>query len=109
MKGKGILMDSATGDVLIRIRREASTGLILSGVVVGDVIHQNQAYLLALREGSLKGDPLVGVGISDMTLDEANMLHWRTKVRHAFEADGQRVKMLTFDSNKEIIVDAEYK
>lgn len=109
MKGRGVLMDPETRDMLIKFGREASTGLITSGVVVGDVIMQNQAWLLMLHEGELKSAPLVGVGIADMTLDESGMLHWRTKVRRAFEQDGQKIRTLTFDNNMEIIIDAEYK
>lgn len=107
-KGKGILFGSESGDLLIQVRTDALTGQIIGGVVIGDVVNQNQAQLLTIHPGEIKPDPLIGVGISDMVLDNGNMLHWRTKVRQAFEADGMKIKTLQFDTVEELYIDAKY-
>ncbi|MBR0183082.1 MAG: hypothetical protein IJQ05_07405 [Bacteroidaceae bacterium] len=56
----------------------------------GDILQQNQALLLMLHKGELKERPAVGVGISDMLLDN-DPLYWRTMIREQLEMDGQKV------------------
>ena len=77
-------------------------------MVIGDSTLQNQAMLLTVHQGELKADPLVGVGTSDMLLDEGNMLYWRTRIRQAFESDGLKIKTFKFDRPQQMIIDAHY-
>lgn len=63
-------------------------------LLVGDVLRQNQALLLTLHNGELKENPSVGVGISDMLLDN-DPIYWRTKVKEQLEMDGQSVERVT--------------
>ena len=63
---KGILL--ADYEPLIDVRRDAA-GRIEEGLRVGDVLRQNQALILTLHKGELKERPMVGVGLSDMLLD----------------------------------------
>lgn len=65
---------------------------VVSGgkLVVGDILRQNQALLLMLHKGELKERPAVGVGISDMLLDN-DPIYWRTSIKEQLEMDGQRV------------------
>lgn len=60
------------------------------GIVVGDILRQNQALLLMLHKGELKERPSVGVGISDMLLDN-DPIYWRTAIREQLEMDGQHI------------------
>lgn len=60
------------------------------GLVVGDILRQNQALLLMLHKGELKERPAVGVGISDMLLDN-DPIYWRTMIKEQLEMDGQKV------------------
>lgn len=60
------------------------------GLVVDDILRQNQALLLMLHKGELKERPAVGVGISDMLLDN-DPIYWRTQIKEQLEMDGQRV------------------
>lgn len=60
------------------------------GVVVGDILRQNQALLLMLHKGELKERPAVGVGITDMLLDN-DPIYWRTRIKEQLEMDGQKV------------------
>ena len=59
-------------------------------LALGDTLRQNQALLLLLHKGELKERPAVGVGISDMLLDN-DPIYWRTSIKEQLEMDGQRV------------------
>lgn len=56
----------------------------------GDILRQNQTLLLTLHKGELKERPAVGVGISDMLLDN-DPIYWRTSIKEQLEMDGQKV------------------
>ena len=81
-------------------------GRIMSGLVVGDILHQNQALILALHKGELKSDVSVGVGIDRMLLDN-DWLDWSREIREQLEMDGQKVEDVVVNS-KEIIIKAQY-
>lgn len=59
-------------------------------LTVDDILRQNQALILTLHKGELKERPAVGVGISDMLLDN-DPIYWRTAIKEQLEMDGQRV------------------
>lgn len=59
-------------------------------LAVDDILRQNQALILTLHKGELKERPAVGVGISDMLLDN-DPIYWRTAIKEQLEMDGQRV------------------
>ena len=77
----------------VKVRHDAH-GKIIGGLVVGNTLHQNQALLLTLHPGELKGAPAVGCGLADMLLDH-NPLMWRAVIRDQMEMDGQRVDRIT--------------
>ena len=103
MKGRGIQLTNYEPD--IKVSRDSS-GRILSGLVIGDVLRQNQAIILALHQGELKEWPAVGCGVSDMLLDN-DPLYWRTTIREQMEMDGQKVNSVKITNNG-IIMDASY-
>lgn len=74
---------------LIDIKKD-SLGLIQRGLTLGDTLNQNQAIILAMHQGELKERPMMGVGISDMLLDN-DPIYWRTSIKEQLEMDGQRV------------------
>ena len=82
---KGMLL--ADYDPLIDVRRDGE-GRITEGLRVGEVLRQNQALILTLHKGER---PLVGVGLSDMLLDNDPM-YWRSSIMEQLEMDGQRVE-----------------
>lgn len=84
-------------DLGIKVTRDAS-GRILSGLVVGDILHQNQAMILVLHKGDLKDSVSVGVGIDRMTLDN-DRLTWTREIREQLEMDGQKVEEVKIESN----------
>lgn len=77
---------------IVKVRRD-NLGKIVGGLVVGDILEQNQALILSLHPGELKTSPIVGCGISDMLLDN-NPLYWRARIREQLEMDGQTVEFV---------------
>lgn len=90
---------------LIDVRRDAA-GRIEEGLRVGDVLRQNQALILTLHKGELKERPMVGVGLSDMLLDNDPM-YWRSTIREQLELDGQTVGSVKV-TTKGVRIEAEY-
>lgn len=83
-----------------------SDGKIISGLVIGDTLHQNQALILHLHKGELKERPMTGCGISDMLLDN-DPIYWRTLIREQLEMDRQTVTNIKI-TTKSIEIDAQY-
>lgn len=73
---------------------------------LADTLHQNQTIILSLHKGELKENPAVGVGISDMLLDE-DPLKWRSEIREQLEMDGQTVNDIKI-TRTTIDIDAHY-
>lgn len=69
-------------------------GRIAGGLVVGPVLRQNQALILALNPGELKDNPAIGCGITNMLLDH-NPSAWKGRIREQLELDGQTVETIT--------------
>lgn len=100
---KGIQLEDY--DLSVKVKKD-SAGQIISGVIIGDTLHQNQALILQMHKGELHEDPSVGVGISDMLLDHDSE-SWKREIREQMELDGQQVDSVTFENN-EIIIDSAY-
>lgn len=81
-------------------------GKIISGLIVADTLHQNQALILHLHKGELKERPMAGCGISDMLLDN-DPIYWRTLIREQLEMDRQTVTNIKI-TTKSIEIDAQY-
>jgi hypothetical protein len=75
-------------------------------MAVGDVKNQNTALILSLHKGELKENPAVGVGISDMLLDN-DPLFWRSAIREQLEMDGQQVTSIRITTSS-IDIDSSY-
>jgi hypothetical protein len=90
----------------ILVKRDSS-GLITSGLVVGNTLYQNQFILLKAQPSDLKENPSMGVGLDDMTNDD-DELAWKKKIREEFAKDGLDVKSLSID-NGEYLLNADYK
>lgn len=93
-------------DIDVKVLRDSS-GKIVSGMVVGDILAQNQALILQLHKGELKEDPSVGVGISDMILD-SDLQNWSREIREQMELDGQTVDKIVLTEN-ELTIEARYR
>lgn len=95
-------------DLLISVEKD-DTGLITSGLVIGDTLYQNQYIILSAQKGELKENPTLGVGIADITNDE-EILFWKKNIREELAKDGMRVDTLTIDtSTGEMVLIANYE
>lgn len=92
-------------DLAVDVRRD-DDGRISDGLVVGDILYQNQALILAFRKGDLKDDVSVGVGISRMLLDNER-LTWQREIQEQLEMDGQQVSSVEI-TDREIKIKARY-
>ena len=92
-------------DIAIKVKRDRF-GRIESGLIVGDILHQNQAIILTMRKGDLKENPSIGVGLPDMVL-EHNLMAVRNEIRQQLEMDGQRVNSVNVTSAA-VQIDANY-
>lgn len=92
-------------DIAVKVKRD-KFGRIESGLVVGDILHQNQAIILTMRKGDLKENPSIGVGLPDMVL-EHNLMAMRNEIRQQLEMDGQRVNSINVTSAA-VQIDANY-
>lgn len=96
MKGIGIQLDPATGDLFVRN----------GSLATGNITVQNQAAIIGSYAGAFKLSPTVGVGIGDALLDD-DPLRWRTDISAQLRADGQQVKSIMIAANT-IVVDSKY-
>ena len=92
-------------DLAVDVRRDAD-GRITGGLVVGDILYQDQALILAFRKGDLKADVSVGVGIDRMLLDNER-LTWQREIQEQLEMDGQQVSSVEI-TDREIKIKARY-
>lgn len=92
-------------DLQVKVEKDRF-GKIVSGLVVGDILHQNQALLLSIRKGELKENPSIGVGLQDMLL-EHNLMDIRNEIRQQLEMDGQKVNMIKVATDS-VLIDANY-
>lgn len=81
-------------------------GRIVSGLALGDILHQNQAVILTIRKGELKENPSVGVGLPDMLLSH-DLTAMRNEIRQQLELDGQTVDSVTL-TDRELAIEAHY-
>lgn len=89
----------------INVKRD-SLGQITQGLTLGETLQQSQAIILAMHQGELKERPMMGVGISDMLLDN-DPIYWRTKIKEQLEMDGMKVGSIKI-TKTDIQIEATY-
>jgi len=112
MKGRGIQVNDSKSsgeflDVKI-IPKLNADGLITSGLVIGNTVEQNKAFLLMAYPGEFRGDPDLGVGMKDILLDD-DLLPYRHKIREQFAKDGLKIKRLELYDTENIEIIADYE
>ena len=105
MRGIGILIGDNYALKVEPIRD--STGKIANGLKIGNSILQNTGLILIASKGEFKEEPVMGVGIEGVLLDN-DYLEWRRKIRLQMELDRQTVKEVTFNSVDNLSIDAVY-
>ena len=91
-------------DIAVKVVKD-SAGMIASGLVLGDILAQNQGLILQ-HKGELHEDPSVGVGIEDMLLDRSSG-KWEREIREQLELDGQKVNSVEI-TGTQILIDSNY-
>ena len=74
------------------------TGLIMSGLTIGDTLYQNQYMILQAQKGEFKENPTLGVGINDMANDD-DLNEWKKAIREEFAKDGLKVSKLSITTS----------
>ena len=92
-------------DIAVDVRLDAD-GRIDSGLVLGDILAQDQALILSFHKGDLKSDVSVGAGIDRMLLD-SDRLTWEREIQEQLEMDGQKVQSVVV-TGKDIQIQASY-
>lgn len=83
-------------------------GKIISGVVIGNTLEQNKAFILLGHPNDFKANPTLGVGIEDILLS-TDLLTYRHKIREHFAVDGLKITNLDLYSLDKIQIDAHYE
>lgn len=91
-KSLGILLDENM-ELVINPVRDLS-GVIISGLVVGNVTFQNQKILINATKGEIKEDPLAGVGASNYA-ESNDKEGFAREIRSQLTRDGQTVKTIS--------------
>lgn len=105
MRGTGFLLND-NYELKVQPERDG-TGKIIKGIMIGATINQNTGLILIFRKGEIKQEPVMGVGIEDILLDN-DYLDWRRKIRINLELDEQKVNEIKFSSVDNLFIDADY-
>lgn len=97
----GILMDAK-----VVVTRD-SDNKIIQGLVVGNIMNQNQAIILIAGPGEFYSNPTLGVAIDDLTLDD-DYLRYQNRILDNFEKDGLKVKTVELSETKPLKIEASY-
>lgn len=105
MKKFGIQSDGA--DMVISVKKD-SNDKIVSGLVLGDTLHQNQYFILKAQKGEYRFSPLLGAGIDDMTNDN-EITEWKKRIRQELTRDGMTVDRVDINlTSKNVTIKADY-
>ncbi len=110
MKDRGIqLTDGNTAgiDLKIVVVRD-SDNKIVNGLVVGDILRQNQALIVVSSPGELKFNPTIGVSIRDLLLDN-DYLRIRHRIREHLAKDGMKVDSVDLSEKEPLKIEARYE
>lgn len=105
-KETGIILDKETGDLDIRVIRDAE-GKIVQGLQIDDITKQNISLILNMHPGELKEHPIVGVGIGNILLDH-DYLAYKHKIRQQLGVEGMQINHLEI-KGQNIEINANYK
>jgi hypothetical protein len=111
MKNIGIQLADRTGiqniDLKINVIRDAD-GLITQGLVIGDILNQNQAVIIIANPGEFPFSPTIGVAIDELILDD-DYLRFKHRIREHLVKDGMKVKSVDFSKTISLKIDAKYE
>ncbi|WP_417289605.1 hypothetical protein [Corallibacter sp.] len=94
-------------DLKINPIRDASNKIV-SGLVIGNTLEQNKAFILIAQPNDFKDNPTLGVGFDDNLLGE-DLLEYRHKIREEFAKDGLKTTKLDLYDLKNVEIKAHYE
>lgn len=106
MKDRGMLI-GYDGDFIVNPGRNAKNEIV-TGIITGNTLYQNQYIILKAHKGELKEFPVLGAGLSDITNDN-DTAGWGNEIKRQLEKDGMKVSKVRFDENMNFKIDAEYE
>ncbi len=83
-------------------------GKIIQGLIIGNTLEQNKAFMLLAHAGDFKANPTLGVGIEDALLS-SNLLEFRHKIREQFTKDGLKISHLDLYDLKQVTIECSYE
>lgn len=105
------LTDNVTGndpiDAKIVVLR-GNDGLITQGLIVGQVLNQNQAMILIANPAEFHFNPTIGVAIDQLILDN-DYLRFRHRIREHLIKDGIKVNSLQLQKGMPLQIQSEYE
>ena len=105
MKNTGIQLTNDC-ELAISVQRDTG-GLIISGILVGNTLYQNQYLILKAQKGEIKEFPTLGCGIDDLANDD-DLNAWQKLIREEMDKDGMQVNKLTIDESG-MTLEANYR
>lgn len=84
-----------------------SEGKIEKGLVVGNILEQNQAMILLCQKGDIKEFGGLGAGIEDM-LNDNELDRWKRDITYMLSQDGMKVKKMEIGEDY-LILEADYE
>jgi hypothetical protein len=103
---KGIMIDD-NHDLQVNVRKNID-GLIVQGLVIGDITFQNQEVIIVSEKGELKHAPLTGVGVRGYLDDEMPDSLLRA-IRTELSSEGMEVKKVSLNERGVLELDAKYR
>lgn len=112
MKGRAIqVIDNKDEGTILDLKINPirdENGQIVSGIVIGNTLEQNKAFLLLAHPNDFKANPTLGVGIEDAVLD-SELLEFRHKIRAQFAQDGLKISNLDLYNLKQVNIECSYE
>jgi hypothetical protein len=101
---KGILLNE---DLELRIEPQMKDGLIVSGLVVGDIGYQRARLIMEANKGEFKEAPTLGFGIDNYlrSVTEERKQEFRTELTKELKSDGLKPKVTIGDDLTKIDID----
>lgn len=112
MKDVGIqLIDNVSEGIIMDLKIKPvrdTSGKIVSGFVIGNILEQNKALIFIGSQGDFKFRPDLGVGFGDVLLGD-DLLEYRHKVTEHFTKDGLKITQLDLYTLDNIKIVANYE
>lgn len=86
---------------------DGDLAIVHGDLAYGESTLQHQRDLLVANKGSFRQDPLIGVGINEMLLDNTTADELRTVIQRELERDGMVLSRLRV-TLEDVYIEAEY-